>query len=346
VPPSDARSDPVALTTHLLGLITNSWITQALYVVAKLKIADLLVDSPKTAEELAETTGTHAPSLRRLLRALITIDICSEGSDGAFSLTKMGALLRADAPDSLQSWTIYWGDHLWSVWAHLADSVKTGESSRKSITGCDGFAHLERDPELAAVFNRAMAELTRLISMGIVQSYDFSNTKRIVDVGGGYGELLVTILRTHPEAYGVLFDLPHAVDEGKRYLAKAGLDRRCDFISGDFFETVPPGGDVYVLNSVVHDWDEGRCRIILENCRREMTRDTKLLLVERIMPGHLQATGAHQTVVRSDLTMLIALGGRERTEAEFRSLLRATGFRIGRILPAQLSYSLIEALPD
>jgi len=326
-------------------LITSNWMSQAIYVAAELRIADLLSSSSMTSEELAGATGAHAPSLHRLLRALTTIEICRERADGAFELTPMGSLLRSDSPESLRSWALYSGGYQWPIWCHLLDSVKTGESARKLVTGNKLFEHLERDPAVAAIFNQAMVELTRLFSQGVVRAYDFSHMKRIVDIGGGYGELLATILQANPGTHGVLFDLPHAIEEGRRHMAEVGLEERCEIVAGSFFETVPGQGDGYLLSRVIHDWNDRRSKVILENCRRAITDDGKLLLVERVMPERLEASADHQAIARSDLNMLIGPGGQERTEAEFRALLSSTGFRIEKVIALELSFNLIEAIP-
>jgi ubiquinone/menaquinone biosynthesis C-methylase UbiE len=337
--------DSASLARELLGIVTASWKSQAVYVAARLGVPDLLANGPRTSEEIAAASGAHAPSLQRLLRALTTIDICRERDVGAFELTPMGSLLRTDAPDSVRSWTIYWGESLWPVWGHLLYSVETGESARTLLQGTRGFEHLEKDPETAAVFHQAMVELTRLISRDVLRAYDFSGLKRIVDVGGGYGELLAAILEKNPGAVGVLFDLPHAIDRGRRRLEAAGLGSRCEFVTGSFFEAVPSGADAYVLKSVLHDWDDERCQTILDRCHRAMDSQGKLLLVERVVPVPLEASAEHQAVARSDLLMLVALAGQERTEAQFRSLLDAAGFRMTRTVPAGSTFCVIEASP-
>ena len=337
--------ESVSLVQRLLECVTNSWMAQATYVAAELRIADLLAEGPRTSEDLAAATGTHALSLRRLLRALTTIEICREREDGSFEITPMGSLLGTGVPGSLRSWTIWWGAHLWQVWGNLLYSVKTGESARKLLIGTDSFKHLEEDPEAAAVFNHALVELTRLTSESVVRTYDFSGLKRIMDVGGGYGELLISILRASPETSGVLFDLPHAIEGGKRHFEKAGLASRCEFLEGDFFESVPSGADAYILKSIIHDWDDEKSKVILENCRRAMAEGGRLLLVERVIPDRLEISAAHQGVVRSDLTMLVAHAAQERTEAEFRDLLSSARFRVTRILPAGMTFSVIEAFP-
>lgn len=337
--------ESISLAYKLLECVTSSWMTQAIYVAAELRIADLLKEGPMTSEDLAAATGAHAPSLHRLLRALTTIEICKEHKDGSFEITPMGLLLGTDVPGSLRSWTIWWGAHLWQVWGNLLYSVRTGKSARKLLFGTDGFKHLEQNPELAAVFNQALVEVTRLTSEDVVRIYDFSGLKRIVDVGGGYGELLISILRANPANSGILFDLPHAIEGGKRRFEEAGLACQCEFVEGDFFKSVPKGADAYILKSVIHDWDDNNSKLILENCHHAMAEKGRLLLVERVLPERLEVTADHQAVVRNDLTMLVALAAKERTETQFRELLKSAGFRVTRILPVGMTFSVIEAFP-
>ena len=336
--------DRSSLAGELLSIVSVSWMSQAVYVAAKLGVPDLLAEGPRTSDEIAAASGAHAPSLQRLLRALTTIGICKE-SAGAFELTPMGSLLRSDSPDTVRSWTIFSGEHLWAIWGHLLYSVETGESARTMLLGTRGFEHLDRDPEAEAVFHQAMVELTRLISRDVVQAYDFSGLNRIMDVGGGYGELLAAILEKNPGAVGILFDQAHAIEGGRRRLEAAGLGSRCEFVAGDFFESVPGGADAYVLKSVLHDWNDESCRTILDRCRRAMDSNSKLLIVERLMPEPLEPSAEHQAVARSDLLMLVALAGQERTEAQFRDLLDAAGFRMTRTVPVGSTFSVIEASP-
>ncbi|MGH9550503.1 MAG: methyltransferase, partial [Terriglobales bacterium] len=318
---------------------------QALYVAAELRIADLLSDGPRTSAELASATGAHEPSLHRLLRALTAIDICKELPGDTFAITEMGSLLRADTPDSLRSWTIWWGSNLWQVWGNLLYSIKTGESARRLLTGKEGFGHLEQDAKAAAVFNQALAELTRLTAQNVVQEYDFSQANRIMDIGGGYGELLVWVLRANPQASGVLFDLPHAIDGARKHFEIEQLDSRCQFIAGDFFDSVPAGGDLYLLKSILHDWNDEKAKIILENCRRAMNGNGRLLLVERVLPERLENVGAHRAAVRSDLHMLVALAAQERSESAFKRLLDSSGFSASRFMPVGAGFNVIEAVP-
>jgi hypothetical protein len=337
----DAHRAPVQ---RLMELVTSSWMAQAAYVAAELRLADLLANGPLSVERLAELTGANAPTLGRLLRALTTIDICRQLTDGSFEMTAMGSLLAGDDPESLRAWTLWWGKHLWPVWGQLLYSVRTGQSARKLLLGTDGFEHLQNDPEAAAIFNRAAAELTRLAAERIVRAYDFSGMVRIVDVGGGSGQLLTTILQACPATRGVLFDRPHAMEPARERLQQAGLSERCELVAGDFFESIPPCADVYLLKSVIHDWNDEQSRVILENCRRAMPAGTgRLLLMEEMLPDRLDGSPTHQAIVRGDLNMLVALGAQERTEAELRALLESAGFTVSRVIPSGSTFSIVEA---
>ena len=341
---SEDASEATGLAVRLSNIVGSSWMAQAIYVAAKLNIADLLNDGPKTVEELAGATSTHAPSLHRLLRALASIGICNELNGTSFELAPMGSLLRSATEESLRSWTLYLGGYQWLMWGHLLESVKTGESARKLLTGNKDFEHLERDPTIAGIFNQSMVELTRLVSQDVVRAYDFSGMSRIIDVGGGYGQLLSAVLRATPGATGVLFDMPHATEGAKRFIEGMGLADRCQFVTGNFFESIPGPADACLLKSIIHDWDDGRSQVILKNCRQALTEHGKLLLIERIMPERMETLAAHQVIARSDLNMLIGPGGRERTEADFRSILGTAGFQVSRILPAGFTTNVIEAI--
>jgi SAM-dependent methyltransferase len=325
--------------------MSGSWKTQAVYVAARLLIADHLADAPKSAAELAAATGADPHSLHRLLRALATIELVREAEDGAFELTAMGALLVDDSPESLRSWVLHWGGASWPVWGHLHHSVMTGESARSLVMGTRGFEHLERDPEAAAIFHRAMTELTRLVARDFVHAVDWSTAKRIVDVGGGYGELLAAALLASPGAVGVLFDTEHAIEGGRAHLRAAGLDHRVEFVAGDFRDWVPRGADTYLLKSVIHDWDDERAAEILASCRRAIPLEGRLLLVERLVPERVGTSPDDQGLACSDLHMLVQLGARERTEPELHDLLARAGFRTARVLPLRSTLALIEARP-
>lgn len=341
------NADDFELTERFQSILTGSWKTQALCAAAELRLADFLADGPRTSAQLAFSTGADPDALHRLLRALSTIEICAEREDGRFELRPLGTKLREESPDSLRAWTIWWGRYLWPVWGNLLHSVKTGKSARKLLFGTDGFAHLDKDPEAASLFYRVTVELTRETAELVTQAYDFSAQRQIVDIGGGYGELLAHVLRKNPHASGVLFDLPRAV-EGARINFETNypdLMERCTFVTGDFFEAVPPGADTYLLKSVIHDWDAERSARILTCCRRAMQQDSRLLVIEPILSRQSETSPRQETLSRHDLTMLVALGAQERTESEFSDILAAADLRISRIVTAGPIFSVIESTP-
>lgn len=330
---------------ELLQMIGGSWKTQAICVAARLGIADHLAGGPLTCSELAAKTNTHAPSLRRLLRALTTINICRELENESFEMTEMGERLGATAPGSLKFWAVWWGEYLWPVWGNLAYSIRTGKSARSLLTKQEGFDHLDQNAEAADAFNRAMQELTRLATTDILDAYDFSGFKRVADIGGGYGQLLLAILTACPQTEGVLFDLPHALQGAKRLFGEAGVAGRCEFVEGNFLDRVVPGCDAYILKSVLHNWDDEKGRLILENCRKVMDPRGRLLIVDRILPRRFATSPTDQAAARSDLNMLAALASRERTLAEFERLLISAGFDVLKFVQTGEAYSVIEALP-
>jgi ubiquinone/menaquinone biosynthesis C-methylase UbiE len=271
-----------------------------------------------------------------------SVDICHQREDGTFEMTRMGSLLRADVPCSMRAWALQWGGEAWQVWANLLHSVRTGHSARSLITGDSGFGHLERDPEAAAIFNQAMVDLTRLAARHIAQAYDFAD-QRVMDVGGGYGELLAHILVAYPTAQGVLFDMPHAISKARAHLDGRGLAARCEFASGDFFAGVPAGADIYVLKTVIHDWPDDQARDILRSCRRAMAPGTRMLIIERLMPERLVPSEANRALARVDLHMLVALGAQERTLNEMLALLASEGFHEVRRIETGSEFQILEA---
>jgi ubiquinone/menaquinone biosynthesis C-methylase UbiE len=329
----------------LLAVVNAGSMLQVVCVAADLGLADLLSKGAKNADTLACMTQCHAPSLKRLMRALCAMGFCSQNSDGAFTLTELGHTLRADSETSLRSWTLWSGHHMWPVWGALGYSVRSGENARKLFTGMNGFEHLDRDENVAAVFNSAMAEMTRLVARDLIATYDFSGMSTVVDVGGGYGALMLAILDANPHVHGTVFDRPHALTHGAARLAERGLTGRCEFVAGDFFQSVPAGADAYLLKSILHDWDDGDAAAILRNCRIAIPAHGRLLVVERTLPERFEATASHQALARADLNMLVALGGRERSEREYQALLARSGFAMARTFPVGFDFNLIEAAP-
>lgn len=342
-----SASAPAAIPPRfqVARMISSVWVPQAIHAAAKLRLADALAAGPASGEEVAARVGTHPGATARLLRALAALEIVRQEEDGRFALTALGRCLTEDAPDTVRSWALLWGGPMmWEPWGRLADCVRTGEMAPKLLSGVeDPFALMEAHPEDAAHFNRSMLELTRGVAALLPQAYDFGGVRRVVDVGGGYGALLLPLLRAHPELEGVVFDLPRCEEGARALLAEEGLSDRCTFQEGNFFTAVPPGADVYLLKSVIHDWDDDRSRRILERCREAMDPQARLLVLEWIVPDRVGPGDVG--IVGTDLNMLVMVGGQERTEAQYRALLASAGLRVTRIVPTP-AMSLIEAVRE
>lgn len=330
---------------RLSSLISAAWAAQAVYVMAELRLGDLLLENPHSAEDLAQKTGANPDALARLLRGLVTLDIVRLGPQNLYEITETGELLAEKSENSMRSWAIWWGAYNWPVWGNLLYSVRTGMSARAELSGTESFGYIESDPQKAEIFHRAMAELTHLVAGSIVHAYDFSSFGTLVDVGGGTGVLLEAILRANPGLSGVLFDRVHAIEAAKERFTGGDLEARLELVTGDFFASIPPGADAYLLKSVIHDWDDSEAVRILANCLEAMNRRGTLLLVERVLPDAVKPTDEHRAAVRSDLHMMVALGARERTEAQFRALLANSGFRLQRTLAVGMGLSLLESVP-
>jgi ubiquinone/menaquinone biosynthesis C-methylase UbiE len=339
---STDRTDERDLAARLLDIINASWMTRAASVTVQLGLPDLLESGGRSLDELTATLQCDRRALHQFLRALCSLDICREAADGRFEITPMGRLLGSHSEYSVRSWAAYWGESASPMWSYLLESVKSGTGVRERLTGKPGFEHLQNDASAAQTFNAAMVELTRLMASQAAQAYDFGS-KRVADIGGGYGELLAAVLEAHPTCRGLLFDMEHAIAAARARFAARGLAGRCEFETGDFFASVPAGLDVYMLKSVIHDWNDERGRAILASCRRAMLPSSRLLLIERSMPERMEPTREHRALARSDLHMRVALGAQERTEAEFMRLLRSADLEVTRSWPIAAGYTFIEA---
>ena len=327
----------------LLETAQGAWVSQALYVAAKLGIADELVSGPKTADEVAAKVGAHPDSVFRLMRMLAGRDVFRQLQDGRFELAAMGQALRADAPGSLRSMVLFIGspEH-WAEWGELLYSVQTGRPSSEKLYGKSYFDHLAEAPEQAAIFNDAMSTMAQMANETVLPAYDFTGFKLIADVGGGHGKLLSAILLSAPTARGILFDLPSVVAGADTVLAEAGVASRCTVEGGSFMDSVPDGADAYVLKSIIHDWDDDVSEKILRNVRTAIAPNGRLLLLELVLPE--RATANWGAVL--DMEMLVSPGGRERTRAEFANLLARCGFRLLRVVDtATPMMSIVEAAP-
>lgn len=337
--PTDAGAVPPPVT--LLQMMTGYWVSQALYVAAKMGVADLVAEGPRPVEELAAATQTDAPSLRRVLRALASVGVFTEACPGTFALTPLAALLRTGTPDSMRALAIMYAEEQYRAWGDILHSVQTGKTAFEKQFGTSYFAYLAQHPEADRVFNEAMTGYTTQLVGAVVDAYDFSPFKTIVDVGGSYGTLLVAMLRSHPGARGILFDQPHVVAAAGEQLAAAGVAERCTTVGGDFFVEVPAGGDAYVLAQILHDWDDERSVAILRQCRRAMPAHGKLLVVELVLPSGEEPFFGKWL----DLHMLVLLGARERTAAEYDALFRLAGFALARVVSTAAGASIVEAVP-
>jgi hypothetical protein len=327
-------------------MVTGYYVSQAIYVIAHLGVADLLGDGPRDAEDLARQSKTHAQSLKRVLRLLVTAGLFTEDDEGRFTLTPTGDYLRAGVPGSMQAVALLFGGITQRAWGDLLHSVKTGEPAFRQVFGMDSFAYLAKHPDEAAIFDAAMAGSTTQIANAVAAAYDFSGYRRVVDVGGGNGALLIGILRAHPALDGTLFDLPQVVERALPRLRELGFADRCHLVGGDFFVDVPGDADAYLLKHVIHDWEDERAVAILKSCRRAMSLTAKLLIVEGVYPPRVDQSDESRGAAANDVNMLVCTGGRQRSEAEFRSLFAAAGFELSRIIPTEIAAaSVIEGVP-
>jgi hypothetical protein len=326
----------------MLDLISGFWISQAIYVAAKLGIADLLQDGPKSAGVLARQAEAHEPSLYRVLRTLASRAIFYEDTGHLFRLSPAAEWLRSDKPGSLRSYAIMMGERwVWDSVGAMLQSVRTGQSGFEQVFGARTFDYYAEHPHAASFAVEGMTSRSAAENVAIVGAYDFSGVSTIIDLGGGQGTLLTSILAASANLRGTLFDMRHVLDAAGPLIVRTGLHGRCDLVAGDFFDCVPTGADVYILKKVIHDWEDSNARIILGNCRTAMPKSSRLLVVEVIVP----APNVPSFAKMLDLLMLSYAGGRERTEVEYRELLASVGFRLQRVIPTRSTVSIIEAFP-
>jgi len=329
-------------SVQIRRLMNGYQVSQAIHVAVVLGLPELLADGPKAVADLAERAGCQARPLYRLLRALSSVGVYRELPDRRFETTSLGDTLRADAPRSIAGWALFVGTQThWQSWTGLLHSVRTGESAFEAVHGQDVWAYRASHPGEGKVFDFAMSSLSSLLAESVLDAYDFGRFSTVVDVGGGRGSFLAAVLGRHPALRGVVFDQPHVVASAPATLAGAGVEERCEVVSGDFFASVPGGGDAYVLKAVVHDWDDERATAILRTCRRDMPDTATLLIVERVLGGPNEGPDAAFT----DLNMLVGPGGEERTEEEYAALLHGAGFTMTRTVRTDIEVAVIEARP-
>jgi O-methyltransferase domain len=327
-------------SAQLRRLLAGYQVTEAIQVAVTLRLPDLLADGPRHVDDLADASNSHAATLYRLMRALAAAGVFEELPDRRFASNALSELLRADVENSLRPWVenVNQPDHR-QAWAGLLDSVVTGRNAYSTVHGTDVWTFRNQHPAQGAIFDAAMTALSRQVAGAVTSAYDFSRFATVVDVGGGRGALLASVLAANPGLRGVLFDQPNVVAGAAPVLAEAGVTERCEVVSGDFFREVPTGGDAYLLKAIIHDWDDERSASILATVRDAMGPAGVLLLVERVLEGPNQGLDGKL----SDLNMLVAPGGLERTEPEFDALLAVAGLRRTRTYATGSIVSVLEA---
>lgn len=337
------RASNLSPTAAMLQLIDSFRVSRTIYIAAKLGLADLLKEESRTSEQLARSTGTHAPSLYRVLRALASIGVLSGDDEEGFALTPLGNTLRSDTPGSVRAWaTLVLGDEHYQTWGDLMYSVQTGETAFRHVFGINRFDYVSQHPEHAKIFNEAMANLTGFYNESVRDCYPFSGIDKVVDVGGGDGSLVIALLQANPGMKGIVFDLSQVTERAKQRIRAADLEERCEVITGDHFASVPSGGDVYILSRCVNSFDDNQVVHLLRNCRAAMSENGKLLVIESILGSRTEGCTVAQSSFMLDLTMMVLTSGRERTEAEHRGLLEAAGFRLTRVVPTRSEMSVLE----
>jgi hypothetical protein len=318
----------------LARLVNGYQVSQALHAAAVLGIGDALADGPRGVDDLAGAVDANPDALYRLLRALAALGVLDEGEDRRFALTEVGAGLRSDAPDSMQAWAAFIGrSYYWEAWSQLLHSVRTGENAFRMVHGVDPWGYRLLEPAEGAIFDGAMAAISRRVTGALVSAYDFGRFGTLVDVGGGNGGLIRALLVRHPRSRGVLFDQPHVV-------ARAEPADRLEIVGGSFFESVPPGGDAYVLKWILHDWEDPEATAILRVVRAAMTDGAVVLVVERELAGPNE--GAEGKL--SDLNMLVAPGGRERSRDEYAALFEDAGLALAGVTPTSGELRVFEGV--
>lgn len=335
-----AHADAVPPQAQLMQMSMAFMVSRLLTVTAELRLADHLAAGPRTAEDLAAVTGAHAPSLYRLLRTLCAHGLFAEDAQGRFAITALSEPLRTGVPGSvLTSILMVGGDCFARPFANLMYSVKTGKTSFEEEFGENIFAYLSKRPEEGSMFSDLMVGFHGPETAAVAAAYDFSGFDTIVDVGGATGNMITKILATTDKARGVIFDMAHNAGDAAAMVDARGMSGRVKFEAGNFFESVPAGGDCYLMSHIIHDWSEEQCLTILGNCRKAMGPKSRLLIVEMVLPERNVFHPGKMT----DMVMLAIPGGQERTEAEYRELLGKAGFRLERVVGTDSAASVVEA---
>jgi len=335
-----ATADP---TKQMIDILGGMWVGRCLGVAAELGVADVIGDGRKTTEEIAAAVKAHAPSLFRLMRALASAGVFREEGHGVWMNTPVSGLLRATVPGSMRAAAIVTmsGEH-YTAWAALDHSVRSGETAADHVLGKDIWAYYREHPDRAKHFDQCMVDFSAGIVAAVLKAYDFAGIKHLVDVGGGHGGVISAVLQKYPKLKGTLFDQPYVVEGARRTLELFGVAERCDRAGGNFFESVPAGGDGYVMKFILHDWDDERSLTILRNVRRAIAAPGgRLIVIDAVIP---EGNGPDWGKL-CDVNMLVMTGGVERTERQFKELFAKANFKLTRVVPTESPLSVIEAVP-
>lgn len=326
----------------ILQLISGFWISRAVYVIAKLGIPDLIAEQPRTVDELAQATDTHSGALARVIRALVSVGVLAETTDGRVSLTPLSEVLRTNVPGSVRWFTISeLGEEHYPAWGDLMHSVKTGEIAFDHVFGMDIWEFFRTHPDNARLFNDSMSGMTAAANEAILAKYDFSPIRKMVDIGGGHGGLITSILKANPKMSGVLFDAAVVIEGAIPRLQASGVADRVEAVAGDFFQQVPAGADGYILKWIIHDWDDERATTILKNIRSGIVNDGRVLIADVVLP---ESSEPHFGKF-FDLNMLVMTGGKERTANQFEQLLQRSGFQLTNVVSTESPFSIVEGRP-
>lgn len=322
----------------LLSLLSGEWVSRSIYAAAKLEIADHLQNEAKTIDELATLTSSHADSLYRILHMLAGFGIFEEIAQNVFANTDASRLLIKNNPDTLHALSIFYGEDIRKSWDALLPSIQIGTPAFQLTYKKPVFTHFKENPAQAAIFQEAMKEKSKAVIKSALSTYDFSQFKSVYDIGGGQGQFLNALLQKYPNLSGMLFDLPEVIEKIKQQHPQME-NKHCQLYAGDFFTSLPKGGDVYLLKSVIHDWDDAKAEEILKNCYLAMRPDSRLLIIEVVLQPGDRSIYANCM----DILMLAVTGGKERNLDSFTQMLDHCGFTLERIYPTATEFSILEA---
>ncbi|MDQ6894017.1 MAG: acetylserotonin O-methyltransferase [Acidobacteriota bacterium] len=336
------RTDQPSADQILIQLFTGMWAMQAVAAASRLRIADQLATGPKTPEEVAAASGTNPGATRRLMRAVASLGLFVPAAGGRYGLTEPGERLRSDHPATFRDAFIAETDNVhWQSWAKLDDAIRTGDPRPQAVFGLPAFDYYGKNREEGEQFGRAMENISRFAAFAVLEAYDFSDARTVLDVGGGNGSMVLAVLDRCRNARGIVCDLPYIEQHANERIRAADAADRVRFQPGDFFESVPAGADVHLMKFILHDWNDAEAIRILKRSREALAPGGRLIVIEMIVPEGNRLEMVHLM----DLNMLVMTGGLERTESEFRSLFERSGYQLTAVRPTASPFSVIEARP-